>query len=528
VTDRRFERELTDLLRDIAGAEAPLSLRSRVETLLEQAPIVQRPWFRSPIRLSLAGLSLVAVVAVAFLVGQSRLVVGPPPSASPGQGSPSPATPNITPMPKSSPVEPSPSVQPSSPTPQSTQVAEAGWSGLHWSDPVLGPVADNIAFVMNDVHPWGTGFVGAGMRYQKEYPAPSGNDTGLAAVFLTSPDGRHWTISQQDPGVPDAQCAPERETPHHLLAAPDGSLIAFSDSCAPGNASPKLWRSTDGVSWSAIESSSWQAIWSPSGGANTLFKLAAGPEGIVAIGGRGSSCCGILGSPEVGLALIAFSADGVTWQRLKLSSAFDDAWLRDVVAYGGGFAVVGRVGEVDGAVATNSDATPTIYKGVGTPAAWVSADGRTWQRAAVEGSRAAGATLTRVAAGAGGLFALGWQKSDSTWFASGVTNGWASTDGHSWSLVGNLGSELPSDGTLAGDGSHIVLMGHAAGDDTALMAWSSSEGVNWTRLAFSGSTSLPRLGTANAVQVVPGGLVVGGFRSDVADEQFWFATATGP
>ncbi len=154
--------------------------------------------------------------------------------------------------------------------------------------------------------------------------------------------------------------------------------------------------------------------------------------------------------------------------------------------------IVGRVGEADVLGETQAP--------VGRPAAWISPDGVTWLAAEVEGSEAPGASLFTVVAGADGLFATGYATEWTTW--QSPRSGWASTDGRSWQLLGEMGTDLPLaiDLPLAtgfptnvvGDGAHMVMFGR---ESTELAAWTSLDGVTWTQLAFSGATAtLPTVG----------------------------------
>jgi hypothetical protein len=243
-------------------------------------------------------------------------------------------------------------------------------------------------------------------------------------------------------------------------------------------------------------------------------------------------CCANPQGPPV----IIHSADGLTWERLDLSAVFDNAYFRDVTAYAGGFVIVGRIGEAD-----VLGAEPAV----GVPAAWTSADGVTWIAAAVEGSEAPGATLSTVIAGADGLFATGRQTDTIELSGQGPLSGWASTDGRSWQLLGEIGTDLPlTTGTVVGDGEHMVMFGRESCKTTELLAWTSLDGVTWTQLAFSGATgSLPTiagpicnddgtegwtagsLGLANAF-VVPDGVIVVGSSSAPVAPSYWFLTAT--
>jgi hypothetical protein len=244
-------------------------------------------------------------------------------------------------------------------------------------------------------------------------------------------------------------------------------------------------------------------------------------------------CCA---NPQ-GPPLIIHSSDGVTWDRLELSSVFDDAYPRDVTAYAGGFLIVGRVGE-----AQAMDPIPAV----GTPAAWASVDGVTWVAADLEGADAVGASLYTVVAGSDGLFATGRQGDPSSG-GDQPLSGWASADGRSWQLLGEIGTDLPlltgNPAMVAADGAHMVMFGRESCKTTELLAWTSLDGVTWTELSFSGETSsLPTIsgpicnddGTEGSnvggvglsyAAVLPDGVFVVTSSSAPVSPGYWFLTA---
>ncbi|CUU59555.1 Hsp70 protein [Parafrankia irregularis] len=127
-----------------------------------------------------------------------------------------------------------------------------------------------------------------------------------------------------------------------------------------------------------------------------------------------------------------------------------------------------------------------------TPAAWWTADGATWQRAATAGS-GGGVTggLGAVTATSDGtrLVAVGWDDS-----AAGVftATAWTSTDGRSWQPAS---VERASNATLR---DVVAVPGGllAVGQDLALdregdgTVWTSSDGTSWRRLTVTGVDGL--------------------------------------
>jgi hypothetical protein len=463
MNDERFEHELKSVLREIAGREAPMSLRTRVADVIDQAPLGRRLWFAPPLKLSLVAIGAVAVLALAVLfVGP--LMVGPTPSQTPEPSASASA----------SSIEPTPSAQPSAtlePTPILTPEV-AVWTGLNWTK---GTVEAGSSWVINDVVAWGDGYVGVGTSRHGDHEA--GTQT-TSAAFFTSADGLHWALVQEgDPINEDMTSQSEEWFP--LRIVPVGDTLLAVGHLAWGPSAPRLWSSEDGSTWTLLDNPSWRDALTN----NTLISVASGPTGIVVVASEGS------GFRPQGLPLIIHSSDGVTWDRLDLSAVFDRAYFWDVTAYTGGFAIVGRIGEPNVLAADESAR--------GVPAAWTSADGVTWLAAEVEGSEAPGAALLTVVAGADGLFATGYPTEWTSW--QSPRSGWASTDGRSWQLVGQAGTDLPlaTDLGLAvdyptsvvGDGAHMVMFGRESCKTTELLAWTSLDGVTWTELTFSGETS---------------------------------------
>ncbi len=305
--------------------------------------------------------------------------------------------------------------------------------------------------------PWGDGFVGVG--------SVDGAHGSSDAAFFASTDGRHWTVTRHF-----AEAATQENAGPQFLVPLGNELLAVSDN--DGFSPPNLWQSADGKTWRAVDSPSFRTAWTN----GNLLAVAGGPAGVVAIGSEGLSLM------EPGPPIVATSTDGSTWTRLTLPSAFDHAIFADVLATRAGFVIVGRDG--------TPDATPQRggARGIGAPAAWVSPDGTTWAAARVEGQPVAGGELSAVAAGAGGLFAVGRAE------ASGPLTGWASTDGSTWRQTGQLGVDLPDPTVLSGDGTHLVILGRSSCKTTTLKAWVSTDGMTWSRLAFSGSTVIPDAG----------------------------------
>lgn len=452
MTDERFDSDLRRVLREMAGREAPGSLRDRIAQMVDEAPTSRRVWFASPLRLSFAAVAAVAVLALVIIFGPSRLI-GPSPSESP--------RPSATPV--------SPTAGPSSATPTSTPQPIPVWSGLNWSSGLGIRNGDGYAIV-NDALEWGNGYVGVG-----EFRGADGQT--VSSAFFASADGTHWTMVQKE--APSQSVQDEGPQPRHVEATSAG-LLAVTNSPFGGGV-PTLWRSIDGRTWTLVNSPTWRAAWdSNANGAGHIITIAAHGDSIIALGGQGPGCCA---SPDKGPILVT-SSDGQTWHRLDLSSAFDHAHVLALTAFADGFAMVGYTGDYHFDLDMN-------LVGVSRPAAWTSADGLAWRQSSIEGDAGAAVQLSNVVAGADGLFAVGRRAGApaATLVGDGVgaTSGWASADGRTWRLVGDLGKELPDVVRMAGDGTRMVILGRTSCKATDLIGWVSTDGATWSRLASSGS-----------------------------------------
>jgi hypothetical protein len=410
------------------------------------------------------------------------------------------ASPTPTPTDSATPSVP-PSATPTA-SPSATPGAAGAWAELVWSEGVLPPEGSSIWELIS----WRGGYVGIGVVGHP--PLTTAVPPNLDVVvdvpaFLTSGDGVHWAIAQEIDRcarhVFTSDVGPCGGFPRYLVAFDDGLLAVTDQSgamCArPGAVPydehcgvPMLWHTTDGTTWSEIESPSWSAAW-----ANTqLLGVAGGSAGVVVIG---------IGDDDT--PVIVHSADARTWDRLSLPAAFDRAVLRDVAAHAGGFVIVGSVGEPD-----PRWPHPVRPIAVGRPAAWESPDGVTWRAADVEGTEFAGGRLQHVGVGAEGLFALGIATPDE---AAGKEPpaGWASSDGRTWRVVGQ-GAARPFGWGVESDGTHLVTFADGPGG-TAY--WASTDGVTWTQLTagrplWIDPEDRPDGLPAVRFWVVPNGLVV--------------------
>ena len=489
MSDERFDRDLADVLRTIAGEEAPMSLRFRLSDITDRAPIGRRLWFATPMRLSMVSAAAVAVLALA-IVFLPRETVGPSPSDSPSP-SPSSSSSVLEPTPEPT-IEsaPIPTVAPT-PTAVPTTTPPVEWTGLVWSD----PVTPSFTVYLYDLVPWGDGYVAVG-----EVPVGAGLSQ---AAFLTSPDGLNWTVRYRvDPGF---------ERYPQYLESLDDELLAFSrgDADHPDTgmviaAPPLVWRSSDGATWTLVESPSWRATWEDA----LLLGVESGPDGIVAIGNHlAGEYNQIYADP-----IVLHSIDGIAWSRMAIDGLSPQSVVTDVVGFRGGFALLGGT-------------ETSIATGVGMPQAWFSDDGLTWTPAPVEGATEDDNQFERQAAqaGASGL------ASRSQLLCAGCVEGpatWITIDGRSWQRDTDVGVDVPR-GLMASDGTRIVTLSSAQGPTVfpppsgpgpgLTTAWTSTDGVTWIELALSHAMT----DQAERFWVVPDGVIYAG------EQSFWFGTAVG-
>ena len=485
MSHERFDRDLAQVLRAVAGEEAPMSLRYRLAIVTEQAPISRRLWFAPPMRLSLAAVAAVAVIVLAIML-VPRDTIGPTPSESPGSPTPS-AEESATPIPSQ---RPTPTL---APTPEPTPALVADWTHLSWMRTTQ-PAEAESWFVVTGILAWGDAYVAGGWI--------DADDASELAFFSLS--GSQWRLlsSVHPPNGWSYEGT--------FLAPVPGGILSVARLNAPPESEPtyEVRISPDGVSWETISDPAWNVDWMT----NRINGLAAGPSGVVAV--ADSEVTG-------GSGVVLHSPDGRVWERVELPAS-DAVSLRDVTADAGGFVAVGRDGEAD----SMDPVTGAWSPGTGRPAAWISSDGLHWVTATVDGAVLPGAELRTVIAGADGLFATGVEQwgADARWGLG--TTAWVSTDGQTWRNAGELGSEVPAPGLLAGDGTHMVLIGmdpqQAAtaevNDWVDSATWVSDDGEHWIRMQYEGE-DVPRYllcppdtagcgGSPRAAWVLPNGVAV--------------------
>jgi hypothetical protein len=500
MNDERLERELRAALLEDDPGPVGSGLRARIAAVPDDAALRPR-LVRSP-RVSRLMASAAAVAALVLVgatlvigLGARRTAVGPAPSV----------------LPSVVPISPAPSAVPSgspapTPGPSGLSPVPGPWGGLHWLAPIALPVGTSLGHFYN----LGvvTSFNGQLFAVGR-VPAADGKDE---LAFWRSSDGTTWTLlTSGGAALADAPRDP------NLVATPNG-LVAWgfvSPGICPvpsgGPCGPAFLTSTDGVTWTRTADV-------PTFAGASIQALASGPHGLVAVGDTGWD------NPAIWV-----SDTGGTWQRLTLPAAvFGDAHFATVRATSTGYVLAGGTGSMS--VSVTGGPMATVSK---VAAGWWSPDGRTWTKATVARAAETGSSLGTISVGSHGLVAVG-ASADGRDHAA-----WTSPDGHTWTPIAagyiavpatSTGvATLPSD-MIVDDGTHLVAV--AVNEQLGLQMWTSSDGVAWQPLPFSGAIdTLPAWPGAqtgpvfDGAMVVPDGLVVIGHSNSSLQESVWHAVA---
>lgn len=222
-------------------------------------------------------------------------------------------------------------------------------------------------------------------------------------------------------------------------------------------------------------------------------------------------------------AAVWISTDGVDWNRIPHDEAVFGGPLgegmSDVTAGGPGFVAVGSIWDWPSAESSEQ---------IVEEAVWTSPDGEVWTRIAdvgVQGDPAL-VSMNSVISGGPGLIAVGWDFDRYTFEGNAVV--WTSVDGFSWNRVPNQETEFsrafmsdiaPYDGGYvavgAGRGHMFVgTRGCTSEDECPTAAWSSPDGMVWTRVesdAFAGDS-----GTMNSLATSGTHIIAGGRQGETA------------
>jgi len=283
------------------------------------------------------------------------------------------------------------------------------------------------------------------------------------------PDGGGLILESQDGQTWRQQpLAAPGAAPVALAAGPAG-IVAVGGQNADHLAS---WFSTNGVSWTARVDA-----FGPLSGTDTLTVtgVAATDGGWLAVGREDPACnhnCGL----NPARARVWRSTNGLDWASVGGGTVLAGGAMNDVVSLGTGFVAVG----IHGARA----------------AVWTSADGSSWTPspdAAVLGPRpgadpALWTAMTSVAASHGVLVAVG---TDGNGGAHGPTaRAWWSTDGVSWSeATGERfeGFMSGQDATVTGTRDGFIAAYPVSDPSCSSGLWASTDGATWRCASSDGA-----------------------------------------
>ncbi len=373
-------------------------------------------------------------------------------------------------------LDPAPSASASSGAaePGEEPVAPAGgpWTGVTWEEPMAHPFGDPDVLLRIDgmvatddlLLGWGR----TPMRGRNQF-----ND--MAAMFVSA-DGESWLTVPVEHGVN----ALSASTINDVGIGPSGFLAVGSVCCDPEQGA--VWRSVDGLAWERVE-------------VEIAFDAGGQPDSVLAVNDRWVMLVGL----HIGSALF-HSADGVTWEPAIEAEA--NPVSRGIHAIAQGPSGVLAVGTVDGPDET--------YDG----AIWRSADGRTWDRIALDDPVMVGegeVYLQDVVGFPGGYLAIGMlgtaeqrraceelglvasiidrplpPPESATSCLLGDETQWVSADGSSWERVEFADDGLrPIEFRLArAGGPGLLALGESSGPESPdTMLFGSDDGLRWEVLS---------------------------------------------
>ena len=365
--------------------------------------------------------------------------------------------------------------------------ASVTWTGLDWRR--LAP--DDPLSLVTSIVRWRGGFIAVG-----QIAAPP------STPVWTSVDGARWdalpfnTASTFWPGHAVLGVA---ELATGLVALTE-TVEYCSEPCPLTYELPIVaWTSPDGRTWTPrLLPPEWLS--EPSG-QPPLF--AVGPAGLV-VASSGPA------------ARLATSPDGSHWHLVPADGFPARFALTDLRGTATGYVAVGRWRATDG-----RNQVASLWSG----------DGRRWPKVPTilstspgvgpDGGPDVGLAVASLVVGRDGMVAIGRGVT-----APDITRWWSSTDGRRWAAMPTFtllgpttctgeGCGSQPNGALVGDGTRMVAV--RGGADAG--AWTSSDGLAWQRLAFTGD--IPADQATRAI-LLPGGVLL----TDSATA--WFGAATSP
>ncbi len=394
------------------------------------------------------------------------------PAASPSTGPTVSPTAVATESPTAAPTPgPSASAASSVSLPVLPVAASGPWKGIRWfaaSVPALS--ADRTGNL--DIYGWSGGY----LAFTSISPDPSTVATDRPAIdVLRSKDGIHWSgaaqldVSGIGMGV---RVAGLHEGPGGLLA----EARAWGVTCGGTPKVEALWLSKDG-------GASWAAVSVPTAFAGgSALTLSGGSAGYIATG----SVAGNEAGPAVWV-----STDGRQWRQTNVPPAGAATEIDGAVAFSGGYVASGAVVGPEGCGGVQ----------LLTTALWWSKDGTAWARDTVPGqltAPTASMTVKRIDDGA--LLAIAYAYDPET--NASTRAAWVSGDGRAWQKADwALGAE----GEVIGDGRHAVVMSNP--DEKGDFRIAELTGTSLVTLAESGTRPFGPNSSARLQALGPSGLL---------------------
>jgi hypothetical protein len=296
------------------------------------------------------------------------------------------------------------------------------------------------------------------------YLALGGHTADSSPTLWRSSDGLTWS---KDSSILTDMFAPTKKmgkTTVNSLAVHESSVVAAgSDQVGDYSAGDAaVWYSADG-------GRAWQRADVAGAADATIFGVAWGPSGWVAVGADGYPGASTQMVGTRGMAVWT-SLDGSAWSRVATSASFSEAVPYHIVVSSLGY------------VASGLDLPDREVAGAPI---WLSQDGVNWSRVGAVSASMAVATTS-----AGGVSTFVEQR-------DGTLAAWNSANGVNWSrtTLSSAPSAQTRINSFGSMGGHLLAFGDevTSSGGRRLVVWDSYQGGSWHRLpdnaAFEGATS---------------------------------------
>jgi hypothetical protein len=400
-----------------------------------------------------------------------------------------------------------------------------GWQDIRWAKVAddNGVLGGALTQRIDRIVAGGPGYVAIGSDSRGQ----PGAETSYAAIWL-SVDGEAWVEQELNAGVGPGDAA----SISNIAAGPLGVVLWGGICC--GEERPAAWWSQDG--------SAWERVPLPVGfGLATVTDVAAGPDGFVAVGISGQAMAiwtsqdgrawSVVDSKAAGFGPGSFAAvvredrgwlavgqfddrvthDGALWRSAdlaawrKLADAAplrgpEEVELSDVVAFAGGYLLVGSLGSHDDRVACEQllgrgDGQLASIKdqlavscGWGVRTHWWSPDGDAWQLLPPVVEPPGGPPLHvrpdgrglmepgPVRAGGPGLVTVGYEIAGRNG-PNDIRGVWVTADARTWVPVGAAPQFAPNSSVtdLAVSGRRLIAVGSTFAPDKIAVGPSNGE-----------------------------------------------------